>query len=82
VPRGPITSRNSCGRVRASHCVPRPWSSNANSSVPAQPPRRADWWIEKCRRRKNSRPSGIATARNWPGRARSAMSGATSVIEW
>ena len=53
-----------------------------NSSVPAQPPRRDAWWIEKCRRNRNSRPSGMRTARNCPGRAFSAISGATSVSEW
>src|SRR4029453_14877012 len=57
------------------------WIEN-KPRVPAHPPRRDAWWIEKWRRSRKVRPWGIATETNCPGRTRSATSGATIVIEW
>src|SRR4029450_10497860 len=82
LPSGPITSRNWCALTSASQLDPRPRGSNTNSRVPAHPPRRDAWWIEKWRRSRKVRPWGIATETNCPGRTRSATSGATIVIEW
>src|SRR5439155_3761379 len=57
LPSGPITSRNSWALAAASQPVPAPDDgSTTKSSVPAHPPRREAWWIEKWRRRMNERP--------------------------
>src|SRR6266550_4060670 len=46
-PSGPITSTTSWAFTSESHFVPGPTASSTTSSVPAQPPRREAWWMEK-----------------------------------
>ena len=83
LPSGPITSRNSCARAAVSHSVPGTAGLDRRTRA-CRPSRRAarpgGSRSGAAGRTRGPRASPMAT--NCPGRARSAISGATSVREW
>ena len=76
-------STSSCSASRVIHVVPGPWAATTMSTVPPYVPDGLTLWIEKQRRSRFAEVSPpTASATNWPGRASSAMPGATNVRCW